>query len=261
MLPIPPVTDQVGATTTVLLKLSLPSALNCLVVPDATVVGLGVTDMLTKDPTLTVTPAVACKPDPLPTVRVVAPVATPLTVTTLPLTETEAMDVLADVALIVSSVPSDFLAVTEIVSEEPFMMFRDVLSNDKVGVGVGLAVGVGVGLTVGVGVGVGVDTATVIVALPDLVVSLLEVAVIVALPTASPVTSPLDDTVATSSFEEDQLTSLSVEPLPYVTVAVTGNVPPTFMLADVGVTSTDSTVGVSWKSWRLSPSIMSIVLL
>jgi hypothetical protein len=239
MLPIPPVTDQVGDTANVLLKLSLPSALNCLVVPDATVVGLGVTDMLTRAPTLTVTPAVACKPDPLLTVRVVAPVATPLTVTTLPLTETEAIDVLAEVALIVSSVPSDFLAVTEIVSEEPFMMFSEVLSNDKVGVGVG------VGLTVGVGVGVGVDTTTVIVALPDLVVSLLEVAVIAALPAASPVTSPLDDTVAISSSEEDQLTSLSVEPLPYVTVAVTGNVPPTFIVADVGVTSTDSTVGVS----------------
>jgi hypothetical protein len=159
MLPIPPVTDQVGATANVLLKLSLPSALNCLVVPDATVVGLGVTDMLARAPTLTVTPAVACRPEPLPTVRVVAPVATPLTVTTLPLTETEAIDVLAEVALIVSSVPSDFLAVTEIASEEPFMMFRDVLSNDKVGVGVGvgvgLAVGVGMGVTVGLGVAVG----------------------------------------------------------------------------------------------------------
>ena len=51
-------------------------------------------------------------------------------------------------------------------------------------------------------------------------VFLFEVAVIVALPSPSPVTTPLDDTVATNMFEDDQLTSWSVLPSVYITVVI-----------------------------------------
>ena len=72
----------------------------------------------------------------------------------------------------------------------------------------------GVGVGVGVAVGIGATTAT--VALPDLLVSLFEAAMIVALPDATPVTTPFNgaDTFATDRSEEDQVTSLSVKPLP-----------------------------------------------
>jgi hypothetical protein len=78
----------------------------------------------------------------------------------------------------------------------------------------------------------------------DLLTSLFEVAVIIALPGATPVTAPLDNTVATGVAEEDQLTSLSGEPLLYVTVAASVAVCPTFRVVGAGVTVTDITVGV-----------------
>jgi hypothetical protein len=80
----------------------------------------------------------------------------------------------------------------------------------------------------------------------DLLVSLFEVAVIIALPDATPVTtaSDADDTVTTDVAEEDQLTSLSVELLLYVTVAMSAAVAPTFIVVDAGVTATDITVGL-----------------
>jgi hypothetical protein len=113
-----------------------------------------------------------------------------------------------------------------------------------VAVGVGLAVADGDGLAVAVGVGLGDGATTVTAAVADLLPSFFEVAVIIALPGAAPVTAPLDDTVATGVAEEDQLTSLSGEPLLYVTVAASVAVCPTFRVVDTGVADTDITVGV-----------------
>jgi len=177
MFPIPPVTDQVGATATVLLKLSFPSALNCLVVPDATVVGLGVTDMLTKvglGDGVGVGLAVA-EGDGL----------------TVAVGDGLAVDVGLAVAVGVGLTVAEGVELT-------------------VAEGVGLTVAVGLGVTVGVGVSVDVGPSTVIVAPPTLSGSLFDLAAITALPEASPVTSPLDDTVATDRLDEDQVTSLSV---------------------------------------------------
>jgi hypothetical protein len=63
MLPIPPVTVQVGAMETTLSFASLPTAANCCVLPDATVAGLGVTVMVAKDPATPVALKVTGDPD------------------------------------------------------------------------------------------------------------------------------------------------------------------------------------------------------
>jgi hypothetical protein len=71
MLPIPPVTDQMGVKETALLLASLPAALNCCVEPAANVVEVGVTAMLASAPGLTVTAAL---PDTLPEAAMTVPV-------------------------------------------------------------------------------------------------------------------------------------------------------------------------------------------
>src|SRR3989449_294696 len=69
------------------------------------------------------------------------------------------------------------------------------------------------------------------------------VAVIVAAPTATPVTSPLADTVATALLLVVQVTvrPLSTLPLASLSVAVSCTVPPTYTLGAVGLTVTEAT--------------------
>jgi hypothetical protein len=103
------------------------------------------------------------------------------------------------------------------------------------------------GDTVTVATGGGV---TVIIAVPDLP-SL--VAVIVASPSATAVTSPEDETVAAAVFDDDQVTVRPVRVLPsasFVT-ALSETVAPTATSADAGSTATDAT-GVGLGSVGLS---------
>ena len=67
-------------------------------------------------------------------------------------------------------------------------------------------------------------------------------AVMVALPAETPVTSPVDDTAATALFDDDQTSRLA--PLGGETVAVNWTVAPMAMLALEGATLTDLTFGV-----------------
>jgi hypothetical protein len=83
---------------------------------------------------------------------------------------------------------------------------------------------------------------TVMTALPDLVASTVEVAVIVALPTATAVTTPAVETVATLALELVQATEVAAPPAA-ITVAVSARVSPTTRVAVPGVTATEVTDG------------------
>jgi hypothetical protein len=83
---------------------------------------------------------------------------------------------------------------------------------------------------------------TVTVTLPLFVASNVDVAVIVAVPTATPVTSPLGDTLAIVAFDDDQVT-LVAAPLTTATAALSCAVAPTATVGFAGVTVTETTAG------------------
>lgn len=83
---------------------------------------------------------------------------------------------------------------------------------------------------------------TVMLALPLLVASKTDVAVMVAVPTATAVTCPVGDTVATAALDVDQVSAVEA-PLTTVTLAVNVSTPPTAMVGLAGVTTTDRTAG------------------
>lgn len=84
--------------------------------------------------------------------------------------------------------------------------------------------------------------ATVIAALPLLVASNVDVAVIVAFPTPTAVTCPACETVATAAFDVDHVTAVDA-PLTAVTVAVSVACVPTIMFGEGAVTTTLVTAG------------------
>ena len=94
---------------------------------------------------------------------------------------------------------------------------------------------------------------TVMVQVPDLVLSRLEVAVIVAVPWAIAVTKPVELTLATLASLVDQVTVLSAEAGEASTVAVSCCVPLISKVAELGETVTLETVGVTGV--LLSPTI------
>ena len=86
---------------------------------------------------------------------------------------------------------------------------------------------------------------TVMLHVPDLVLSKFEVAVMVAVPCATAVTKPLSLTVATLGLLLDHVTLLSAEAGVASTVAVNCCVPFGSKVADAGETVTLLTVGVT----------------
>src|SRR5437867_644751 len=115
-----------------------------------------------------------------------------------------------------------------------------------------------VGLTVTDATGT-VDTVTAAVPLcPSLV------AVIVAAPTAPPVTSPVADTVAIAAFELAQLTTRPLSGLPLASfgVAVSCLVPPPYRLGAVGLTVTDATGTFATVTLAvpLCPSLVAVIV-
>jgi len=114
------------------------------------------------------------------------------------------------------------------------------------------------GLTVTVATG---TFATVIAAVP-LFPSL--VAVIVAVPAATPVTRPLADTVAIARFELDHATARPASTFPAASfvVALSWVVPPTTALAVAGLTTTDATgtVDTVTTAVALCPSLVAVIV-
>src|SRR5438093_7333578 len=90
------------------------------------------------------------------------------------------------------------------------------------------------------------------------------VAVIVAAPAATPVTSPVEDTVATAGVPDAQVTARPVSTLPAASfrVVVSCTVAPTSMSAVAGLTVTDATETIATVTLAvpLCPSLVAVIV-
>jgi hypothetical protein len=90
------------------------------------------------------------------------------------------------------------------------------------------------------------------------------VAVIVAVPTTSPLTSPPDDTVATAALLVAHVTTRPVSGLPFASfgLAVNCTVCPTATLAEEGLTATDATGATvtAIVAVPLFPSLVAVIV-
>src|SRR5213593_3549839 len=214
-------------------------AVSCTVSPTCTLAGEGVTVTLATGTGVTVTPDVPLFPS-LVAVIVAEPVATPVT---SPLPFTVAMAVLS----------------LDQVTTRPGRGFpfasRGVAVSWTVNPTATLA---GDGVTVTLATGTGVTVTLDVPLCPSLV------AVIVAEPVATPVTSPLPFTVATAVLLLDQVTTRPGRGFPFASfgVAVSCTVSPTCTLAGEGVTVTLATgTGVTvTPDVPLFPSLVAVIV-
>src|SRR5438309_1217076 len=218
---------------------SLVTALSCVVAPTKTFAVAGLTATEATGTLDTVTAAVPLWPS-LVAVTVPAPTATPVT---RPLAETVAIAPLLVVQVTVrpvSTLPLASLRVAVSCTVPPTYIFGVV------------------GLTVTDATG---TFATVTLAVP-LCPSL--VAVIVTAPAATPVTSPVADTVAIAAFELVQLITRPLSTLPAASlgVAVSCTVPPTHTSGAVGPTVTDATgtLETVTAAVALCPSLVAVIV-
>src|SRR5712691_7344326 len=214
-------------------------AVSCTVLPSSTLADAGVTVTLATGTGVTVTLDVPVFPS-LVAVIVAEPVATPVT-SPLPLTVAMAVLLLDEVT-------------TRPGRGFPFASF---------GVAVSCTVSptctlAGDGVTVTLATGTGVTVTLDVPLCPSLV------AVIVAEPIATPVTSPLPFTVAMAVLSLDQVTTRPGRGLPFASrgVAVSWTVDPTATLAGDGVTVTPATgTGVTVTlDVPLCPSLVAVIV-
>src|SRR2546427_517574 len=197
---------------------SLVTAESCWVLPTAMIADVGVTATEATGTSVTVTAEVALFPS-LVAVMVAEPAATPVT---SPLEETVAVAGALDAHVIVrpdSTVPAASCGVATSCTPAP-------TSTSAVA---------GLITTEATGTFATVTDADAL--FPSLV------AVIVAVPAATPVARPFDDTVATDGFKLDHVIPrpVSTVPVESFAVAVSCTVPPTRMFAALGATTTEAT--------------------
>src|SRR6266581_3376693 len=218
---------------------SLVTALSCVVPPTKTLAVAGLTTTEATGTLDTVTAAVPLCPS-LVAVIVAAPTATPVT---SPVADTVAMAGFALAHAItrpVSTFPvaSLVIALSCVVAPTNTFAVAGLTPRDATGT---------------------LDTVTAAVPLcPSLV------ALIVAAPTAKPVTSPLADTVATALLLVVQVTarSLSGVPLASLRVAVSCTVPPTYRFGAVGPTDSHATGTFATVTLAvpLCPSLVAVIV-